>query len=76
LKLDHVIIVAAFHQRIIASQRVSRPVLNTLSRSLTFVNVLLVLVMFCCRCWQHEQLHAICRPLLAYCPFWCYDVVI
>jgi len=53
LKLDHVIIVAAFHQRIIASQRVSRPVLNTLSRSLTFVNVLLVLVMFCCRCWQH-----------------------
>ena len=41
--------------------------------SLTFIVVLFVI--FCCRCWRHEQSRAICRNVLAYCHFWCCDVV-
>jgi len=42
--------------------------------SLTFITVLLVIL--CCRCWRHEQLLALRRPILAYCPFWRCDAVI
>jgi len=31
---------------------------------------------FCCRCWRHEQLRAICRPVLTYCPLWRCDVIL
>jgi len=53
-------------------QHASRPAVDILCTGF-FVTV--VLVIFCCRCWRHKQLGAICRPMLACCTFWHCDVV-
>jgi len=57
-----------------ADQRALRLVVDILSTVSDFHHC--TVSDFCCRCWQHKQLHAICRPILAYCPFWHCDAVI
>jgi len=64
-----------FVSGVVAYQRASRPVLDILGIVSDFHHCTASVSDFCrCRCWRNEQLHAICRPILAHCPFWRRDV--